>query len=93
MQKVCEHTCCDTCHQAPDNLANDDSLPDNEDIAFASTMKSRDERVTNKCTAPSSNKFPAAALTGGPPTHSSEMSQQAQESLIDFMVSGYPAVV
>ena len=62
MQKVCVHTCCDTCHPAPDNLANDDSLPDNEDIASACTMKSRDERVTTKDVAPNSNTVAAAAL-------------------------------
>ena len=61
MQKVCVHTCCDTCHPAPDNLANDDSLPDNEDIASACTMKSRDERVTTKDVAPNSN---AVAVRG-----------------------------
>ena len=93
MQKLCEHTCCDTCHPAPDNLANDDSLPDNEDIALASTMKSRDERVTNNGTAPNSNKVAAAALTGGHSTHSSERPQHVQEFLIDSMVSGYPGLV
>ena len=34
MQRVYVCTCCDTCHSAPDNLANEDSLPDNEDIAW-----------------------------------------------------------
>ena len=41
------YTCFETCHPAPDNLANEGSLPDNENIAMAS-MKSRDERVTTK---------------------------------------------
>ena len=34
MQIVYVCTCCDTCHPALDNLANEDSLPDNEDIAW-----------------------------------------------------------
>ena len=55
------YTCFDTCHPAPDNLANEDSLPDNENIAMAS-MKSRDERVTTKDAAPNSNTVAAAAL-------------------------------
>ena len=88
MQKVCVHTCCDTCHPAPDNLANDDSFADNEDIALASTMKSRDERVTTKDTAPNSNTVAAAALGGPPSTHSSERPQHVQESLVDSMGSG-----
>ena len=72
MQKVCLYACCDTCHPAPDNLANEDSLPDNENIAMAS-MKSRDERVTTKDAAPNSNTVAAAALRGRASTHSSEM--------------------
>ena len=48
------YTCFETCHPAPDNLANEDSLPDNENIAMAS-VKSRDERVTTKDVAPNSN--------------------------------------
>ena len=44
---MCVHTCCATCHPAPDNLANENSLPDNEDIALAS-INSRGERVTTK---------------------------------------------
>ena len=55
------YTCFETCHPAPDNLANEHSLPDNENIAMAS-MKSRDERVTTKDAAPNSNKVAAAAL-------------------------------
>ena len=55
------YTHCDTCHPAPDNLANEDSLPDNENIALAS-IKSRDERVTTKDAAPNSNTVAAAAL-------------------------------
>ena len=55
------YTCCDTCHPARGNLANEDSLLDNENIALAS-MKSRDERVTIKDAVPSSNTFAAAAL-------------------------------
>ena len=55
------YTCCDTCHPARGNLANEDSLLDNENIALAS-MKSRDERVTIKDAVPSSNMFAAAAL-------------------------------
>ena len=55
------YTCFETCHPAPDNLANEDSLPDNENIAMAS-MKSRDERVTTKDAAPNSNTVAAAAL-------------------------------
>ena len=55
------YTCFETCHPAPDNLANEDSLPDNENIAMAS-MKSRDERVTTKDKAPNSNTVTAAAL-------------------------------
>ena len=58
MQNVCVHTCCDTCHPDPDNLANEDSLADNKDIALASAMKSRDKRVTTKDTAPNSNMVP-----------------------------------
>ena len=60
-KSVCVYTCFDTCHPAPYKLANKDSLPDNEDIALAS-MKSRDERVTAKDAAPSSNTVAAAAL-------------------------------
>ena len=91
IQKVCVHTCCDTCHPAPDNLANEDSLPDNENIALVSTMKSRDERVTTKDAAPNSNTTAAAALGGRPSTHSSE--RHVQESLVDSMGSGHPAVI
>ena len=61
MQNVCVHACCDTCHPAPDNLANEDSLADNEDIALVSTLKSRDEQVTTKDTAPNSNTVAAGA--------------------------------
>ena len=92
MQKACVHKCCDTCHPAPDNLANEGSLPDVEDIELAS-MKSRDERVTNKDAAPNSNTVAAAALGGRPSIHSSERPQHVQESLVDSMGSGYPAVV
>ena len=63
MQKVCVFTCCDTCHPAPDNLANEYSPPDNEDTALVS-MKSRDECFTTKDAAPNSNMFAAAALGG-----------------------------
>ena len=66
------YTCFETCHPAPDNLANEDSLPDNENIAMAS-MKSRDERVTTKDAAPNSNTVAAAALRGRASTYSSEM--------------------
>ena len=55
------HTCCDTCHPAPDNFANEESLPDNEDSALAS-MKSRDKRVATKDATPNSNTVAAAAL-------------------------------
>ena len=55
------YTCFETCHPAIDNLANEDSLPDNENITMAS-MKSRDERVTTKDAAPNSNTVAAAAL-------------------------------
>ena len=55
---------CDTCHPAPDNLANEDSFPDNENIALAS-IKSRDERVTTKDVAPNPNTVAAAALEFG----------------------------
>ena len=48
-----------TCHPALDNLANENSLPDN--IALDS-IKSRDERVTTKDAAPNSNTVAAAAL-------------------------------
>ena len=54
-------------------LANEDSLPDNVDITLASTMKTRDERVTTKDAAPNSNTVAAAALRGRASTHSSEM--------------------
>ena len=91
MKKVCLYACCDTCHPAPDNLANEDSLPDNEDIALAS-MKTRDERVTTKDAAPNSNKIAAAAIGGRPSTHSKERPQHVQESLVDSMGSGYPAI-
>ena len=57
------HTCCDTCHPAPDNLADEDSILDNEDIALAS-MKTRDRRVTTKDAVLNSNKTAAAALGG-----------------------------
>ena len=60
MQKGCVPSC-DTCDPVPDNLANEDSLPDNENIAMAS-IKSRDERVTTKDAAPNSNTVAAAAL-------------------------------
>ena len=92
MQKVCVHTCCDTCHPAPDNLTNEDCLPDNEGIALAS-MKSRGEQVTNKDAAPNSNNVAAAALGGWRSIYSSESPQHVQESLVDSMGSGYPAVV
>ena len=92
MQKVCLYACCDTCHPAPDNLANEDSLPDNEDIALAS-MKSRGERVTTKDAAPNSNTLAVAALGHRPSTHSSERPQHVHESLVESMGSGYPAVV
>ena len=52
---------------------NEDSLPDNEDIALASTIKSRDEGATTKDAAPNSNTVAAAALRGQASTHSSEM--------------------
>ena len=55
------YTRCDICHPAPDNFANEDSVPDNENIALAS-IKSRDERVTTKDAAPNSNTVAAAAL-------------------------------
>ena len=55
------YTCCDTYQQAPDNLANENNLADNEDVALAS-MKIRDERVTTKDAAPNSNTVAAAAL-------------------------------
>ena len=61
MQKVCVHTCYDTCHPAPDNFANEDSLPSNEDIALAS-IKRRDELVTTKHATPNSNRVAAATL-------------------------------
>ena len=63
---------CDTCHPAQDNLANEDSLPDNENTALDS-IKSRDERVTTKDAVPNSNTVAAAALKGRASTHSSEM--------------------
>ena len=93
MQKVCVRTCCDTCHSAPDNLANEDSLPDNEDVASACTMKSRDERVTTKDAAPNSNTVAAAALGHRSSTHSSERPQHVQGSLVNSIASGYPGVV
>ena len=92
MQKVCLYTCCDTCHPAPDNLANEDGLPDNEDIAWA-FIKSRGERVTTKDAAPNSNTVAVAALGDRPSTHSSERVQHVLESLVESMGSGYPAVV
>ena len=55
------YTCFQTCHPVPDNLANEGSLPDNENIAMVS-MNSRDERVTNKDAAPNSNTVADAAL-------------------------------
>ena len=39
-KSLCAHKLRDTYHPAPDNLANEDSPPDNEDIVFAS-IKSR----------------------------------------------------
>ena len=72
MQKVCVHTCYDTCHPPPDNFANEDSLPGNEDIALAS-IKRRDELVTTKHATPNSNRVAAATLGGRPSTHSSEI--------------------
>ena len=69
MQKVCVRTCCDTCNPAQENLANEESLPDNEDIALAS-VKTRDERFTTKDTAPNSNTIAAAAIGVLPSTHS-----------------------
>ena len=92
IQKVCVHTCCDTCHPAPHNLANENSLPDDKDIALAS-MKSRGERVTTKDEAPNSNTIAAAALGIRPSIHSSERLQHVQKSLVDSMRSGYPALV
>ena len=86
------YTCFETCHPAPDNLANEDSLPDNEDIALSS-MKSRGERVTTKDATPNSNTVSAAALGGRPSTHSSGRPQHVQESLVDSMDSGYHTVV
>ena len=58
------YTRCDTCHPAPDNLANEDSLPDNENIALAS-IKGRDEQVTTKDAAPNPNTVAARALGVG----------------------------
>ena len=55
------YTCFENCHPAPDNLPNEDSLLDNENIAMSS-MKSRDERVTTKDAALNSNTVAAAAL-------------------------------
>ena len=55
------YTHCDTCHPAPDNLANEASLPDNENIALVS-IKSRDKLVTIKDAAPNSNTVAVAAL-------------------------------
>ena len=55
------YTCSDTCHPAPDNLAIEDSLPDNENIALGS-MKSKDEQVTTKDAVPNSNTVAAPAL-------------------------------
>ena len=86
------YTCFETCHPAPDNLANEDSLPDNEDIALSS-MKSRGEQVTTKDAAPNSNTVAATALGGRPLTHSSGRPQHVQESLADSMDSGYCTVV
>ena len=86
------YTCCDTYQQAPDNLANENNLADNEDVALAS-MKIRDERVTTKDAAPNSNTVAAAGLGGRPSMHSSERPQHVQEFLVDSMGSGYPAVV
>ena len=86
------YTCFETCRPAPDNLANEDSLPDNENIAMAS-MKSRGERVTTKDAAPNSNTIAAAALGIRPSIHSSERLQHVQKSLVDSMRSGYPALV
>ena len=60
---VCVHMLRDTCHPDPNNLANEDSLPDNEDIALAS-MKSRGERATTKDAASNSNTVASAALGG-----------------------------
>ena len=65
IQKEIVHTCCDTCHPAPDNLADEDSILDNEDIALAS-MKTRDRRVTTKDAVLNSNKTAAAAIGGWP---------------------------
>ena len=92
MQKVCVYTCCDTYQQAPDNLANENNVADNEDIELAS-MKIRDERVTTKDAAPNSNMVAAAGLGGRPSTHSSERPQHVQEFLVGSAGSGYPAVV
>ena len=92
MRKVCVHTCHDTCYPAPDNLANEECLLDNEGNVLA-YMKSRSERITTKDAAPISNTVAAAALWGRPLTHSSERQQHLQESLIDSMGSGYPTVV
>ena len=72
MQKVCAQM---LWYVPPSSryLANEDSFPDNEDITLASTMKSRDERVTTKDAAPNSNTVAAAALRGRASTYSSEM--------------------
>ena len=61
--RVCVHMLRDACHPDPDNFANEDSLPDNEDIALLS-MQSRGEQVTTKDAASNSNTVAAAALGG-----------------------------
>ena len=82
-KSVCVHILRDHCHVALDNLANEDSPPDNEDIVLAS-MKSRGEQVITKDAAPNSNAFAAAALGGRPSIHSSERPQELQVSLVEF---------
>ena len=82
-KSVCVHILRDYCHAALDNLANEDSPPDNEDIVLT-FMKSRGEQVITKDAEPNSNTFAAAALVGRPSIHSTERPQELQVSLVDI---------
>ena len=81
----------DTCHPAPDNLTNEASPPDNEDIVLVS-MKSEGEQVTTNAAATNSNTVAVAALVGRPSTHSSKRLQQVQGSLVEYMGYQTPAL-
>ena len=71
VKSVCVQMLWNTCHLALDNLTNEDSLPDNENIALAS-MNSRGEKITTKAAAPKSSTVTAVTSGAQPSTHYSD---------------------